>query len=515
MPSFAEMFGLDGSEKEPCLGIYIALDSLYVAEAVSTGGRIEVRQLVRVPVPARAETGGTGKLGSLNTDFLAETGRIVDLLRPVLEQGHWGARKVAVTLAPSFGLARYFMMPSVDRRFWKQAVPLEAKKYVPFAFNDLSFDFQVFPNVADKKMGVLFALTPQKNIDSIRAITAALGLQLTAVELVSYSAPRVWLAAGAAQKGVVTAHVHLDPGAVYVVMQKDGVPYITRELHWTGDQFDRRRIDLQGSFEFAKKQLGVQQLTAMVTGSAELIPLQTGLKEDLSMDVGAMSLSDAGLPTTEWSVLAAVGASLRPAKAGSVTLDISQSFRKQFEDLRVLRALTVGVGSVVALCLVGAIYNEIAIVASLSSLASLRKKTNNFPALASMSADQIDGFIKGMRSESDNIDNLMSRREFATKWWALLPETIPDNVWLESLNYKIEMDDQPQRHLTMAGFSYASDKNADVASAKQFLENLKQNKEFFRLFPECLPSFEGANNVERPERRTPFSVACEKKPPKV
>jgi Tfp pilus assembly PilM family ATPase len=182
-------FGRTLPRLDTCLGLYVSPDSMFLSEVKLEGNRPQTLHLVPLPVPGgeAASVSKTRTVGTLNTEFLGEQEKLLAIMKKALGGTHWGSKHIMVTLSHHFGLLRYFAMPAIDRRFWKTAVPAEAKKYVPIPFGSLSHDYQVrqIGPGPDKKprMGALFGVTHVQNVANLKTLVEKLGLTLIGTEL--------------------------------------------------------------------------------------------------------------------------------------------------------------------------------------------------------------------------------------------------------------------------------------------------------------------------------------------
>mgnify|MGYP001620041602 CR=1 FL=1 len=175
-------FGKTTTKLSRCLGLYLSPEVIYVSEIHSAKGKVVVDHLVRVAVPVPDQDKEAGTSPTLVTDFLSDTPKLSALIRQAISQLRWNSKDVVVTLSHHLGLLRYFTMPAVDRRFWKSAIPLEAKKFIPVPLDMLSLDYQVSPMPAGPdsraRQAALVACVPSKNLPNISALISALGLRL-------------------------------------------------------------------------------------------------------------------------------------------------------------------------------------------------------------------------------------------------------------------------------------------------------------------------------------------------
>ena len=179
----------------PCLGLYLSPETLYIAETKpGKSGAMTVEHLVRIPIPPEGKAAsGTMTMG---TDFLADPVKVGGLIRQSMSSIRWNSKNVVVSLSHHLGLLRYFPMPVMDRRFLATSVPIEAKKYIPIPFDALAHDFQAEsmpPDAAGKaRLGVLIAVTQNKNLANISGLLTTLGLNLIGLEVAPCSVLRLW-----------------------------------------------------------------------------------------------------------------------------------------------------------------------------------------------------------------------------------------------------------------------------------------------------------------------------------
>src|SRR5579883_1435824 len=221
-------FGTTRPKATHCLGLFLSPEVIYIAETRLDKGRIAVDHLVRIPVPQPDAAKTAGATGTLNTDFLGDHAKLAGLMRESMSQIKWGTKDVVVTLSHHLALLRYFSMPAIDRRFWKSAVPLEAKKYIPIPFDVLSHDFQVStipPDASGKpRQGALIAVSQKKNLANVTALLGELGLNLIAMEVAPCSVLRVWETLDAETRSMSHGQVHFDGGNIRIVLADKGIP---------------------------------------------------------------------------------------------------------------------------------------------------------------------------------------------------------------------------------------------------------------------------------------------------
>ena len=502
-----------------CLGVYISPEAVFLCEAVYHGGRnVKIVQSATVPLPPDM---GTAKMGTLNTDLLEKIDKLAELIRTVLSQGQWPSKKVVFSLSPHFGLTRYFLMPEIAKKFHKQSVPLEAKKYIPFPFAELMYDFQAVPVPPgpDKKgrMGVLFAIMPQKNVANLRLLADKIGRELAAVELSTVSAGRLWQNLLAGPGGdAAQAEVVFDSRATYVVVHRSGVPILSREVYWNpGQEIDKRRIDVNGCVDFVKKQLGVTAVKIRVMGSGPLQDWQKTFQEDFNAPVDAADLAGAaGLQDKSWGSMAALGTALRFVLPAGSPIDISQSAEKSQRDSRVIFNLWLTSGALSMVFLALGILNQLQVVWTLGQLEAVNRQSGDIPAFKDKSADQIQGIMGELQGQVAALGAVVGPRKPAAEVLAWIVDNIPETVWLTDVAYENRFAGGKGpgggagggTNMAIKGMVAAGGATEQIQTINLFRDSLKKDKRFLKFFSAI--DFEADRSSEVGQVGTLFTLKC-------
>lgn len=436
-------FGKEKRKPGPSLGLYLSPDLIYLAEShTDKAGKFVVDHLVRIPIPAAVK--GAGATATMNTDFLADPQKIAGLIRQSMAQSRWNAKNVRVTLSHHLGMLRYFTMPALERRFLRTAIPLESKKYIPIPFDVLAHDFQTMPLPPDaagkSRLGVLIAVTQNKNVPNILGLLSGLGLQLDGLEVAPCSVLRMWQAVSPEKNAAAFAHVHMDGGNVRVMVSEHGVPIFFREVFLGDDPSlsDLRKIDLAGCLAYIHKQLGVANVSHVrVSGNIAKIEelraafsAEAGVEAEIQDTPGLLSIKSG-----EWGGYAALGASAHALVPTPLTLDLAAQDRISDDERRVARdVMFAGAALAVMLAAAGAAKS-----ASYSfraqELAKYPLDPSTKAAIGTMSPAQIDGLLLDMQKQSKDLQVVIPSNR--PKLTALLREIIqlmPEKVWLTRIS---------------------------------------------------------------------------------
>lgn len=524
-------FGRSLPRLNSCLGLFLSPDMMYLAEVGVESGKPKVLHLLRLPIPG-VEAGGsmTRTAGTLNTDFLKDNKEVLQILQKAMSQVSWTSKHVMVTLSHHFGILRYFTLPAIERRFWRTAVPVEAKKYIPIPFAQLENDFQVrqLAPGPDKRprIGSLFAVSHKETLAGLRQLVKDLGLEIVGTEIAGCSVERLWnvLDADAAEEPY--AHVHFDGGHIRIVVSENGLPIFYREVFLADNAtpMDRRKVDLNGCIDFTRKQLGAPDMTKIrISGQ---IPQREEWQKAFSEDTGKpVEIQDTdgmlGLRGGQWGGYAAIGSGLRHLVRTPLTIDLSAVGKITEEDRRTATSILAACTLAAAFFLVVGLYRTAIVSMKSSSLQDFQSDTAVFQAFKGKSAGDIDLMIQQMREKVNSFGALTAKQISLTKAFETIADTIPDPAWVEGVNYEnpLSMTGNAQpRVLTISGFVSTGSRAEEQDIGYSFANALKAAKDFSDGFPLINPSVQAPRATGEedeaesgPARPTSFIITCASK----
>jgi hypothetical protein len=501
-------FGQTAPKVSSCLGLYLSPETIYISEThFDKAGRLVVDHLLRIPVPppeaAKGKTTGPGAT-TLNTDFLGDSARLGALIRESMAGIKWKSRYVMVTLSHHLGLLRYFMMPAIERPFWKTAIPLEAKKYIPIPFDALTYDFQVLPLPPDAgnkpRQGALIAVTQRKNLANINLLLQSLGLSLCGMEVAPCSVLRLWQVLEKGD-GSPYAQVHFEGGSVRILVADKGIPMFFREVFLGAgvSLADQRKVDLGNCLSFAQAQLGVGKLLEVRASGGE--PLLGQWVEAFTKEVGIPArIQDTpamlGIKKGDWGGYAAIGASLRFAGAKTMTLDIGAVGRVTEEEKRVAKdIMAVSLALAGLLVLVG-LFRGALYHAKARELGAYKRDVAVEAVFSNRSANEIESMIKSMREQSAAAGVLGGETSKVSGVLRDVVENLPEKAWLTSfdLNNPLQRTDRIGAELILTGHAVAPTKQEEQDLYFQFRNSLSKAKVTGALFSDINGSVEHAKN---------------------
>lgn len=486
-------FGKAAQKTGPVLGMYLSPETIYIAQTRAEGaGKTVVEHLMRIQVPVSDVKPKTGT-GTLNTSFLSDNQKLEALLKESMSHIHWHSRQVVITLSHHLSLLRYFTMPAVDQRFWKSAIPLEAKKHIPIPFDVLSYDYQCIPlppNANNRlRQGALIAVTQKQNLANISALLKSLGLTPAGMEVAPCSVLRLWQALEPAACGKPYCQVHFDGGNVRLLIADRGLPVFFREvfLGAEADIADLRKVDIAGCLGFAQKQLAVGNLERLVISGNN--PQFPSWKDALSREAGTeVSIQDTpallGIKAGDWGGYAAIGASARFQTPSPMALDLSAVGRAREDEKIAARYLLLAGGMMTALFLALSLYRTALYQVRARALTAFSRGAAAATALQNKSQEEVEGLIKKMRDQFDALSLLgVARQTKPTDLIKDLIDCLPERGWVTSVLLSRNL-----KTPTMSGLNISAHVVGDTAEQEQdlFLQiknRLSQTPTLAKAFP--------------------------------
>jgi GTP-sensing pleiotropic transcriptional regulator CodY len=385
-------------------------------------------------------------------------------------------------------------MPAIERRFWKSAVPVEAKKYIPIPFEALSYDYQCIPLPPDagnhSRQGTLIAVTQKQNLSNITAMLQGLGLTIAGMEIAPCSTLKLWqgLEKGAASGSY--CQVHFDGGNVRILVADKGFPVFFREV-FLGEEAnvaDQRKLDLGGCITFAQKQLAVGALgQIIISGSTANLP---AWKDAFSRELGLpVSIQDTagmlGIKSGDWGGYSAIGASLRFRFPGAVTLDLGAVGRVTEDEKVVARDILIASGIVSLGLLLMGLYNWGMYSMRAREFGSLHRDRLIEDVFRGKNEDQISQMFQHMRMQNDlTMDLCNPQRVKMIDVIKDLVDALPEKAFIAKMTIERPIGGSVTGPtLNLLGHVVAEDSAHEQDLAFQFRNRLSTSAVAGKMFP--------------------------------
>ena len=114
---------------------------------------------------------------------------ITELLKDVLRESNVTARDAVIGVPATSSFVTPIPFPKISVKEIAQALPFEARKYVPIPIAEVALDWEVIDET-DQGVTVLLVAVPKEVIEKFKRISSALGLSLAALEVETFSMVR-------------------------------------------------------------------------------------------------------------------------------------------------------------------------------------------------------------------------------------------------------------------------------------------------------------------------------------
>ncbi len=475
------LIGQNMNAHPDCLGLYIGIDEIYVAQSAKKDGGTVLESLVRVPINAVDRTGL--KPLDLNETFFSMDNWL-EALGKVTSKKKWKTNRVVVSLAPAFCLLRHFVIPAaIERKMWKSSIPLQARKYIHFPFEKAEYAYHVYEfetaATKQKRLGVVFALTTKLIIERLQKGLKSVGLELVSVEPSSLSLGRAFNDSDKEAVG--------DGGRIYSFFGKDmanfvflneNAPVLLREVEISGSlPAERRRFEITNCTEFIAKQLEKDPFEEAVIVGTDVEQWIPALEADSKKPVRKWNLSEIyGIETKSAGEISAIGASIKFYDHKAPDLDFTKGTRlSEYEFNASLTAWKVAVVLIILILLmIGKGYMNVQNKAKelQRTKASQQRTVADFNGLT---ASQIQSNLSRMKTQNNNLQAMTRYDNTITPLIMEIVDAIPQQVWITKLEYgdPFPTKGSEARSVTIEGsIKSGGDGQADLAMGNQFRDAL-------------------------------------------
>ena len=445
-------------------------------------------------------------------------------------------KQVAVCFSEAFSIFRYFAMPKIEKMYWKKAIPIEARKHVPFALQDCYYDWRAGPIAVRGKaaLGVVFAAMRRDVFGAAEEMLRGAGLKCLFVDAIAFAVSRsvISVCSSLANPIDMTKEtalcVYLDLEQVQMLLFHHGVPVLTRSIYLADSPgrgsfvLERRKLDLVATLNFARATLGLEDLNRLFLLSASnldddsLKNWASGMSEELGLKVEVVKPLKAVIDATgnavqelaDWSDMAAFGLAMRGVSGALENFEVDLAYQAQEAPLKKKTLQKIWAGAVVA----GALGLTLGFLRSWSA-GSLEAKASRMEISAGVEFPEIKGkdkaavdVIVAQRYQALSLVNAFvssGRRFYVTRVLELLADFIPDSAWIESLRFSLVDGARLQAVvgvkssllLSLSGKIEMGQAQTESALVQEFFKNLKADPSLARQFLSSNVSFQRIDNV--------------------
>ncbi|MFC1521470.1 pilus assembly protein PilM [Elusimicrobiota bacterium] len=427
-------------------------------------------------------------------------------------------KEVMVCFADAYSVLRFFSMPKVERAYWRKAVPIEARKYIPFPLETCIYDWKPIEiKVGDKNLlGVLFTALKKDAFGAVEELFKSFGWKVSIADSLPFAISQGFhLAAASGEKKIdiekeTSLAVYLDKDQAQIILLHNATPILSRsiflnEASMSGDaSTERRKLDLQATLDFTKRQIGVDKITRiLLIGSSALTEdtfrnWASSLNEDIGIEVSALKLpaftagAKAGAGAVDiasWKEFASLSLALRGAipQTGvpevNLIATVTQAPPKQVALKKVWTAVIVA-----SVAFLGYGFMRAQIASGLQAqLTGIRKRSEKgVKELKGKNAKAVKKLLEEKSAIAD-VFRTISRgagNNFTANKLEALAEHIPKTAWIENMTFdkglkispkgrSIEMQDHPR--FMLRGVIMISPAQTELREVQEFFEKIKEH----------------------------------------
>ena len=450
---------------------------------------------------------------------------LTQAIEQAIAQAGLKTKRLAVSILNPEILIRFFTMPAIPKSEWEGAVQFEARKYIPFKMESLTWDFHIMhasgttrqSAASSEKLDVVFTGFPREVFGQFQAALEAAGVQATVIEPLSLSLARLAASARETAPHDFVCLVDIRQETAHLVIAREGVPYLTRDIHLTSrtgegleppaDEPSMKLLsELNVSMDFFTRESPSAHIGAVVLFADESLvaPWQRDLAGQLRCQVesGARLMqghAESGVSAVFASALGLLqagrsraGASLdflrrnmagatSPAHRLSTNLGAGD-FLKSLKQPKTVMAGAAFAAVPFALC---AILGGQQITTAQRHLDQLMQASRAVGmGLDGMSQDALKPIQENAQKQLTFLQQLMDQRAGAAAKLDALARSLPDGVWITAMTFedRIDLSGKSMLRLDVNGACFLGGHGEEVSAIQTFERRVKDNAALFKGF---------------------------------
>ncbi|MBT3955547.1 MAG: hypothetical protein HOF38_05280 [Elusimicrobiaceae bacterium] len=422
------------------VSIYIGLESIYVAEATNKAGVLNIISLVRVPI--KNVDALSLKSSEMNKNFFKDRFVWLEPIKRVFEDKKFKNKQVCITLSSDFSIYRHFVMPQIERKFWKQSIPMQAKKFIHFPFDQAMFSYNAYNFETkiskQKKLGVLFGLTDKYIVDQIKKGMKELDLDLRGIEISILSLSRLlnMKDKGSKDTGQIYGYFAKSKGSFLFVNKAK--PLLQKDISFSGVYTtERRKLEISSYVDFISNQFEKDPFKETVLlGGANKETWKMILEGAVKKDIREFDINEVlGFESSEIEELSCIGGCFKYSDTFGIGFDLTGEQRSAKIDNKALMFLWKVVGLGILILIVFCVLTQMKSYMVGKELAGAKASGTLLSEFANLSSRVIKKKIEDTKIEERQLTDIFTV-ERVTPVMAQLVNIVPEDMWIGGFSYK-------------------------------------------------------------------------------
>ena len=454
-----------------------------------------------------------------------EPEKMIQAIQGALQAAKIHTKDVVLGLPSSEVLLRHFTLPEMPKSEWRQAVQFEARKYIPFKMDELTWNFHATEQPATHQLRVVFVGAQQATVAHYVSVLAQAGVKPVAVESPSVGLARMVLRGQPALAAETIAVTEVSGEMAHIMLVKDGVPCFARDVSLAGreetkpvedflatageaaagspgagrgdERLDLLISELHYSFNYFLREFPDERISrVLLCGEPVSDEWMETLTKELHISaertpepfrVRAPGTTHAGA----WAV--AGGLAMSGLAKGGLLIPLEWRGGRQERQERTgafvldepLRQLLVREATIAACLLAGVafiMHQQVAAVRG--EIASEQQTRETAVPVNRMSVAELQQLAATAEQRAKVMQGLVDERVLLTPKLEALARLLPEGTWLDQLTYEARQN-QPAavaRTLGLRGRCFLGDKQRELSVVTGVAQRLKDSPQLFQGF---------------------------------
>ena len=414
------------------------------------------------------------------------------------------------------------MVQNVARSFWKQTIPLQARKYIHYPFEKGVYDFYVYPFDAPlskaKKLGVIFCMTSSKIISALESGMKKIGLNLVSVECSALSTYRLLTQIdkdGSEDKGTIYANFTSDHGQFLFALNR--VPLMFREVEVQKALGARNRLEITNCMDFISKQLEKNPFEDVAIVSDDGDFWTYIVEGEVKQHVRISKISEVfGFKVEGFPEMAVLGACIKFVNKKVPDIDFYKGNRSSDEEIRATTFAWLVTAIVIGLVVFYALFMQVTSVITAVQLKASKKDQKEVADFKGLYAAQIKTKVTNLKNNNKILESLLVEPYF-TKKLSALPRVLPQDIWISSfaIEYPYNFDIKKNNIImTIDGIaSSLSGSKEELSLGNKFKSDISYDSDFNDLCKNSTINYNIDSSIKSKGDMfvlgTRFTVKCE------
>jgi len=152
--------------------------------------------------------------------------------------------------------SRYIEIPQISTKELEVALPIEAKRFIPFPLEEINLTYRIFPTLSrdPRKMGVTFTGIPKNLLLRIEKFFQDFNIKIKTFETPGFALARAFKMAGNYRRGETVFLINIGTKYTNLIICRDGGVYFSRDMKMGGREITKALIGA-GSPDYAKAEV--------------------------------------------------------------------------------------------------------------------------------------------------------------------------------------------------------------------------------------------------------------------